>query len=90
MYIVLFQAKKFRAFYSDILCIHFGDLKVYFRNKPLKIQKNTFCNLIFEYVLDFKSNWKKVKLWKNLKIDFPYCTGLVLLVIVIIPTVLVG
>jgi hypothetical protein len=33
----------------------FWRLKVYFRNEPLKIQKSAYCNLILNFVVDFKS-----------------------------------
>jgi hypothetical protein len=42
--------------------IHFGDLKAYFRKKPLKKQKNAFSNLMIDFLLDFKSTCKKVKI----------------------------
>jgi hypothetical protein len=55
MYILTyFKQKNFGPYIVTFYA--FGDLKVYFRNKPLKIQKNTFSNLILEFVLDFKSS----------------------------------
>jgi hypothetical protein len=46
MYILTyFKQKNFRPYTVPIVTFHtFGDLKVYFCNKQLKIQKNTFSN----------------------------------------------
>jgi hypothetical protein len=40
----------------------------------MKIKKNTFCTLVFELFFPSTANCRKLKIQKNPKIDFPYCT----------------
>jgi hypothetical protein len=40
----------------------------------MKIKKNTFCSLVLELFFPSTANWRKLKIQKNPKIDFPYCT----------------
>jgi hypothetical protein len=40
----------------------------------MKIKKNTFTTLVLELFLPSIANCRKLKIQKNPKIDFPYCT----------------
>jgi hypothetical protein len=42
----------------------------------MKIKKNTFCTLVLELFFPSTANCRKLKIQKNPKIDFPYCTVL--------------
>jgi hypothetical protein len=42
----------------------------------MKIKKNTFCTSVLELVFPSTANCRKLKIQKNPKIDFPYCTVL--------------
>jgi hypothetical protein len=41
----------------------------------MKIKKNTFCTLVLELVFPSTANCRKLKIQKNPKIDFPYCSS---------------
>jgi hypothetical protein len=40
----------------------------------MKIKKNTFSTLVLELFFPSIANCRKLKIQKNPKIDFPYCT----------------
>jgi hypothetical protein len=40
----------------------------------MKIKKNTFSTLVLELFFPSIANCRKLKIKKNQKIDFPYCT----------------